>query len=149
MKVRANIKACFDKAMHEHTDQEGYLYYIELSHALTFIVAKDGCIVTIYGTDYGFGETVNRTIVQEQLKVIRRLKRGVEKAKKKVASESGRVEAKLGTLNAKIEKLYQELSALEAAKTDTEAKLNSLLGTVTKQEERLHAERCKLFKRAI
>lgn len=147
-----DIMAEFETAEHIWTDSKGIEFWFGADNTM-FVIGENestiNCkaIVTLYESSFGFSKEINRTIVFQQIDVIKQKQQEHEQAMGQYHSEYDVLKHELHTTTDEIELLQAKIEELRAKEQEIVSKQDSLTRQLNVKRKEYDCEYNKLFKK--
>lgn len=146
-KVSKVITRAMSKAVGLYSDPEGGSYFIDKSNIVYVMSATGNVLVTVYVVTYGFAPSIDRMIIEEQVKLIGECHDALVSSKELLNKRNVRASKKLGVIDDEIMLLKAQIANLEATRETITTQLVERESEVELASTKYHTEFNKVFKK--
>jgi hypothetical protein len=144
--IESAVLQGFDKSDLVWTGEDGIQYWFDEDNIM-YVIGKDQTIITLYEEDFGFDKDINRSIVLQQMGVIREKAKELEEGRSKHLSVSKDTELTLNHVNGRIKVLEAKIDHLISKKAEALSTRETSYKGLRVIEEKFNNESNKLFKK--
>lgn len=145
--VNHGIMESFHSAIEIWHDEEGISYYFDEDNTI-YIVGRN-TIITLYEEDFGFNKSINRSIVTQQVEVLKEYKKELDKSLEEYHLLDKNITVEIESLDNEIKQLQDKVRSLSDKKVQLSLENSSNLEKVSKKRVAFEKEYNKLFKKPL
>jgi hypothetical protein len=129
------------------TNPDGIEYWFD-DNNVSFVVGSGTTIITLYEQDFGFNREINRSIVLQQIEVVKSIEQEYKDIERESDERAVAVVGELEELQGRVDLLKAEIEMLESRRATLESSKKELYQSKRYALQRFQSETGKLFRKS-